>query len=75
MVRRAALKKVTWQPSVEGFVTSHCGRWSIVPLYCGATRPQAYELRLDGETVDGNCATQREAKEGASWRPKSSSSP
>ncbi len=33
---------IKWQRSDEGYVDSHCGRFDIVPLYCGTTRPQYY---------------------------------
>ena len=36
---------VSWKRSEEGFVYSHCNRFSIVPLYCGTTRAQMYEAR------------------------------
>lgn len=57
--------KVRWKQAVEGFVHSHCGRWRIVPLYCGCTRPQMYELLRDDKVVSGSCSTQREAKDEA----------
>lgn len=53
---------IRWKRADDGFVESRCGRWWITPLYCGCTRPQAYELRLDGKVVDSHCQTQRDAK-------------
>jgi hypothetical protein len=36
---------IEWKKPNDGFVESKCGLWFITPLYCGCTRPQAYELR------------------------------
>lgn len=54
--------RIHWKRADDGFVESRCGRWWITPLYCGCTRPQAYELQRDGKIVDSYCQTQREAK-------------
>ncbi len=61
-------RKVRWRPANNGFVESHCGRYQISPLYWGCTRPQVYELRVDGEVVASYCANQREAKDCADDR-------
>ena len=34
---------IKWQRSDEGYCDSHCGRFEIVPLFCGTTRPQYYD--------------------------------
>lgn len=56
---------IRWKRSNDGFVESHDGTWRIVPLYCGCTRPQDYELHRDGATVATMCGTQRGAKDAA----------
>jgi hypothetical protein len=56
---------IRWKRSSDGFVESHDGAWRIVPLYCGCTRPQDYELRRLGEVVASMCGTQRGAKAAA----------
>ena len=33
---------IKWERSDEGYCDSKCGRFDIVPLYCGTTRPQYY---------------------------------
>lgn len=58
---------IRWRRASEGFVESRDGRWRIVPLYCGSTRPQLYDLTRDDKVVSGYHATQREAKEEAEW--------
>lgn len=50
-----------WKRSTGDFVESHCGRWKITPIYGGLTRPERYELWLDGKRV-GSGSTQRECK-------------
>lgn len=57
-----ASRRVRWRRSIGDFVDSKDRRWKIEPLYCGRTRPEVYQLLLDGRVVAGNCATQREAK-------------
>jgi hypothetical protein len=56
---------IRWKKSEDGYVTSHCGRWTISPLYWGCVNAQMYELSLDGVPVDRFCATQKEAKASA----------
>lgn len=56
---------IRWKRAVDGFVESHDGRWRIAPLYCGCTRPQAFELFRDDKSIDSYCSTQREAKDTA----------
>ncbi len=58
---------IRWKRATGGFVLSRDGRWQIVPLYCGCTRPQLYDLLCDGHVVSGYHANQREAKESAEW--------
>lgn len=53
---------IRWKRAQDGFVESHCGRWRIVPLYCGCVNPQAYKLKMNGEVVAWFCGTQRDAK-------------
>ncbi len=36
------MRRVKWERPSEGYVDSKCGRFAIVPNYCGATRPQDY---------------------------------
>lgn len=57
--------RVRWQRARDGFVYSHCGRWRIVPLYCGGTRPELFDVYLDDRKVGSWCSTQKEAKEEA----------
>jgi len=59
------MAKVRWKRANDGFVSSHCGRWRITPVYGGLTRAEWYELWHDDKSVSGHCATQREAKEDA----------
>lgn len=56
---------IRWKRSNDGFVESHCGEWSIVPMYWGCVNPQVYNLLRRGEVVSGMCGTQRDAKEDA----------
>lgn len=56
---------IRWKRANDGFVESHDGRWRIVPLYCGCTRPQAFELLRDDKSVSAYNSTQREAKDEA----------
>lgn len=56
---------IRWKRSNDGFVESRDGRWRVVPLYAGCTRPQMFELFRDGKSVATYCSTQREAKEAA----------
>lgn len=61
---------VKWNMSHEGFTTSKCGRFAIVPLFCGSTRPQTFTLKRiqedgTGREISKYNETQREAKEDA----------
>lgn len=56
---------IRWKRPNDGFVESHCGEWRIVPLYCGCTRPQDYELWRLNKAVASMCGTQRGAKDAA----------
>ena len=58
------MTRVRWKRAQDGFVESHDGHWRIVPLYCGCTRPQLFELFRDDKAV-ATCSTQGEAKEDA----------
>lgn len=60
---------VRWKRSTGDYVESHDGRWQIVPLYCGRTRPEVYNLVLDGKVVSSENASQREAKESVTYLP------
>lgn len=53
---------IKWHRAVDGFVESHCKRWRIVPLYCGSTRAQDYELWLGDNRVARMCGSQSLAK-------------
>lgn len=56
---------IKWGRSEDGFVDSKCGRFSIVPNYCGTTRPQDYNVRdKDRKIIISHMAqTISEAKE------------
>ena len=56
---------IRWKRSTGDFVESHCGRWSITPIYGGLTRPESYQLREvhRAHRVVGSGSTQRECKE------------
>jgi len=60
---------VKWERSEEGYVDSKCGRFEIVPLFCGTTRPQYYEMyytdpvMLTRRRVVGLADTQRSCKD------------
>lgn len=54
---------IRWKPSREGYVDSHCGRWSIEPLFFSCVKPQSFKLWRDGKTVAHSCNTQKEAKQ------------
>jgi hypothetical protein len=58
---------IRWKRSSGDYVESHDGEWFITPLYCGCTRPQAYELRHNSEYTKslGEFQNQRQAKEEA----------
>jgi hypothetical protein len=56
---------IRWGKSSDGFVRSHCRHWSIVPLFCGRSRAQWFELRCDDVVVEGMLATHRDAKDAA----------
>ena len=56
---------IRWKRSNDGYAESHDGAWRIVPLYCGCTRPQDYELVRNGVVVATMCGTQRGAKDAA----------
>jgi len=61
---------VKWNMSREGFATSKCGRFVIVPLHCGSTKPQAFTLKRmqedgTGRVISQYNETQKEAKEDA----------
>jgi hypothetical protein len=60
---------IRWKRANDGFVESHCGEWFITPLYCGCTRPQAFELRHKDNYAKalGEHQTQKEAKEWAEY--------
>jgi len=53
---------VKWKRSDDGYASSHCGRWKIVPLYCSCVKPQFFDLYRDGKKVRSMMASQREAK-------------
>ena len=60
------MTRIQWKRSDEGFCESKCGRFDIVPLYCGRCDPQYYEV-YDNEPkprvrVAALCDTQRECK-------------
>ena len=62
--------RVQWNLSRGGFTTSKCGRFAIVPLFCGTTKAQAFTLKRIQEDGTGRVLsryneTQREAKEDA----------
>lgn len=57
--------KIQWKRSNDGFVDSKCGKWVIVPLYCGSTRAQFFELKHERKTITRMASSQREAKEDA----------
>ena len=42
---------VKWHRSDDGFVESHCGRFSIQPLYWGCVNPQEYKITSHLEVV------------------------
>ena len=60
---------VEWGRSDEGYVTSKCERFDIVPLYMGTTRAQAYNLidyGPDGDLyITRMSDTQRDCKDNA----------
>lgn len=56
---------IKWNKSRDGYAESKCGDWRIVPLCCGTTVPQFYDLFFKGEKVSSLNETQREAKESA----------
>ena len=53
---------IRWKRSQEGFADSHCGHWSIHPLYCSCVKPQFFDLYRDGKKIRSMLATQRAAK-------------
>ena len=64
------MKRIKWNRSREGFKNSKCGRFEIIPKFCGCTEAQAYTLQRrnsDGgvREISLYCETQREAKEDA----------
>jgi hypothetical protein len=50
-----------WKRSTGDHVESHCGRWLITPIYGGLTRPESYQLWLDGKLF-GSGQTQQDCK-------------
>lgn len=60
---------IRWKRADDGFVESHDGEWFITPLYCGCTRPQAFELRHKDNYAKslGEHRTQKEAKDWAEY--------
>lgn len=62
MVRMTNLK---WRRSEEGYVESHCKRFSISPIYMGQTTPQGYYLYVDKKRLPHWWNTQKEAKDHA----------
>ncbi len=59
--------RIKWKRSEEGYVESHDGRFSIVPLFCGTTQPQYYDcyderVPKSRIKVASLCDTQRECK-------------
>lgn len=54
-------KKIQWERSAGGYISSKCGRWQISPVYAGSAQPSGYRLN-NGK---GSYSTQREAKEAA----------
>jgi hypothetical protein len=63
--------KIKWERSEEGYCDSKCDRFEIVPLFCGTTRPQYYDLYyndpfdLSRKKVTSLADTQRSCKEEA----------
>jgi len=60
---------IRWKRSSGDYVESHDGEWFITPLYCGCTRPQAYELRHKDNYANpcGSGETQKQCKEWAEY--------
>ncbi len=56
---------IRWHKARDGFASSHCGHWTIVPLFCGCVRAQWFELRKDNVVVEGMLPTHRAAKDRA----------
>jgi hypothetical protein len=59
-----------WGRSEGGYVKSACGRFRISPLFCGADRPQFYQLIDTATGAKYHANTQRAAKETAEQVPK-----
>ncbi len=59
----------TWKRSHEGYVESHCGRYSVSPLYLGCETLQLFEAVFNptGEKVTSCASTQRAAKTACKW--------
>jgi len=59
---------ITWKRSIESHVESHCGQYTITPLYWSCDTPQAYDLNYKAPGVSNyvkialSCDTQKEAK-------------
>lgn len=59
---------IKWLRSEEGYVDSKCGRFEIVPLWCGTTRPQYFDcyytdpFDLSRKKVTSLTDTQRDCK-------------
>ena len=66
--------QIKWKRSKDDHCESKCGRFVIVPLYCGATRPQFYAVRDRhiNKLFGGYAETQTEAKEEVEERLKRS---
>lgn len=56
---------IRWKRSKDGYVDSHCGHWSIRPMYGGSTTPQWFDLHRDAKLVRRFCNTQRDAEAAA----------
>jgi|HubBroStandDraft_6_1064221.scaffolds.fasta_scaffold240778_3 hypothetical protein len=56
---------IKWNKSKGNFCESKDGHWRIVPLYCGTTRAQAYELWRDDHVISSFLGNQKTAKEAA----------
>jgi len=58
---------IRWKRANDGYVESHDGEWFITPIYCGCTRPQAFELRHKDNYAKSltEGQTQKECKEWA----------
>ena len=61
--------KILWNKSVDSYITSKCGRFSIDPMFLGCERAQCYQVFVQDEegikTKLGTYNTQRDAKDRA----------